>query len=189
MNTLKDALSDSIKIRQAILSDESLLNKTEEAIAKLIEAIKNGGIIYACGNGGSACDAMHFTEELVARYKKERPGIKAHHFMDAGTLTCWSNDYTWHGVFERQAETFCTPKDILVVFSTSGNSENILRGIAAAKKNGAKVIGLLGKGGGKAAPLCDISLVVPSNATERIQEIHITWVHIFCEEIETRVEF
>jgi D-sedoheptulose 7-phosphate isomerase len=188
MSILNSSIADSISLRQNILSDSKFLNSVDEAINHLIKIIENGGTIYSCGNGGSACDAMHFTEELVARYKKERPGIRAHHLMDPGTLTCWANDYSWDKVFERQAQTFCTPKDALVVFSTSGNSENILRGINAAKEKGAYVLGLLGKGGGKAAPLCDSALVVPSNATERIQEIHITLVHIFCEEIEARAK-
>lgn len=188
MNTIGLALQDSIELRQKILEDGSVLKNIDTAIAQLIKVIEQGGTIYSCGNGGSACDAMHFTEELVARYKKERVGIKASHFMDPGTLTCWANDYKWDGVFERQAQTFCGPKDALVVFSTSGNSSNIIKAIEAAKSKGSWVLGLLGKDGGKAASLCDTAIIVPSNATERIQEIHITLVHIFCEEIEGRAD-
>jgi D-sedoheptulose 7-phosphate isomerase len=128
---------------------------------------------------------MHFTEELVARYKRERPGIKAAHFHDPSVITCWSNDYTFETVFERQARTFCGPLDTLVGISTSGNSANVIRAVNAAKEKGTTTIGLLGKDGGKLATLCDIPLVVPSNATERIQEVHITFVHIFCELLES----
>ena len=186
MKSLELALKDSIELRQSILADKPLQKNIETATSNLIKVIEQGGTIYSCGNGGSACDAMHFTEELVARYKKERVGIKAQHFMDPGTLTCWANDYIWEGVFERQAQTFCGNKDALVVFSTSGNSSNIIKAIEAAKAKGTWVLGLLGKNGGKAAPLCDTSIIVPSAATERIQEIHITLVHMFCEEIEAR---
>lgn len=184
MSTAKNAFLDSINIRQKILNDPKFLTSLQTATTKLVDVVRTGGTIYSCGNGGSACDAMHLTEELVARYKKDRPGIKAHHLMDPGTLTCWSNDYEFNGVFERQVETFCGPKDALIVFTTSGNSENILRAIKSAKSKGTLVIGLLGKDGGKAAPLCDVSLIVPSDATERIQEIHITLVHILCEALE-----
>jgi len=181
---IKTALIESIDLRKAMLYDLKLVSQIEEAGKSILAVIKNGGTIFTCGNGGSACDAMHFCEELVARYKKDRPGIKSQHFMDSGTLTCWANDYDYASVFERQARTFCSSKDLLVIFSTSGNSENVIRAANAAKEKGSKVIGLLGKGGGKLAPLCDQALIIPSNATERIQEIHITLVHIFCEIIE-----
>jgi D-sedoheptulose 7-phosphate isomerase len=107
------------------------------------------------------------------------------HFGDPGTLTCWGNDYDFSSVFERQAKTFCTGKDAVVAISTSGNSANILKAVAAAKACGSMVIGLTGKDGGKLAPLCDVSLVVPDVATERIQECHITVIHIWCELLET----
>ncbi len=183
--TIATLLSESSALKARIAGDSALLATIERAAHQLIKTIKAGGTIYSCGNGGSTCDAMHFTEELVARYKRERPGIKAMHLHDPSTLTCWSNDYAFETAFARQVETFCGPSDTVVGFSTSGNSANIIAAVEAAKKRGAATIGMLGKDGGKLARLCDISLIVPSNATERIQETHITFVHIFCELIET----
>ncbi len=178
-------LDEAIATKTAVRNDVNLLELLKRSSAHLAKTIKQGGTIYACGNGGSTCDAMHLCEELVAKYKRDRPGIKAMHFMDASTATCWGNDIGFEDVFARHAETFCTSKDTLIAISTSGNSGNVLRAIQAARQKKTKVIGLLGKGGGKIAPLCDIALVVPSTSTERIQELHITFVHIWCELLET----
>lgn len=186
MINVKSIFNESIDLRAAILKDDEFIRNIEIAAAQLIKTVEQGGTVYTCGNGGSACDAIHFCEELIARYKKDRPGMKAQHFMDPGVITCWANDYSYATLFERQAATFCGPNDTLVIFSTSGLSENVLRAATAAKKNGAFVLSLLGKGGGKLPPLSDLSLIVPSNATERIQEIHITLVHIFCEFLESK---
>ncbi len=177
-------IQDTINLRQTILSDKNFLQQISKAGEQLLKTVKSNGTVFACGNGGSACDAIHFCEELVARYKKDRPGMKAQHFMDPGVMTCWANDYSYTTLFERQASTFCEPNDTLVIFSTSGISENVIRAAKAAKAKGSFVLALLGKGGGELPPFADLSLIVPSNATERIQEIHITLVHIFCEILE-----
>lgn len=129
---------------------------------------------------------MHLVEELVARYKRERPGVRAHHFGDPSTLTCWSNDYSFEGAYERQVKTFCGPNDLLIAISTSGNSKNIVRAVTAAKALGTYVVGFLGKDGGVLKPLCNTAIVVPSSETERIQEVHITIIHILCELLETQ---
>ena len=151
----------------------------------MAETVSRGGTIYACGNGGSTCDAMHLCEELVARYKRNRPGIKAMHFMDPSVLTCWGNDVGFDDAFARYAETFCTEKDVVIGISTSGNSRNVIAALTAAKARGSSVIGLLGRDGGVIAPLCNTAIIVPSQATERIQEAHITVIHIWCELLET----
>ena len=133
------AIFDSTReLRASILNNGTLIDAIEQSSQLLLETIQNKGTIYSCGNGGSACDAMHFTEELVARYKRERPGIKAMHLMDPGTLTCWSNDYEFDSVFSRQVETFAMSQDILCVLTTSGNSQNILNAITTAKEKGTK---------------------------------------------------
>jgi D-sedoheptulose 7-phosphate isomerase len=186
-STIQLLLKESIDSKTAALNDIDFIDsisKTAEAIKK---CISSKGTIFVCGNGGSACDAMHFVEELVARYKKDRIGIKALHFMDGATLTCWSNDVGYESAFQRQAETFCSNNDVLIGISTSGNSNNIFLALQAAKSKGATTIGLLGKGGGKITEICDINITVPSvvTATERIQEIHITAIHILCELVET----
>lgn len=181
-------LNSAVETKKAALSDAALIDAVEQATKLMLEVDKKKGCIYLCGNGGSACDSIHFTEELVARFKRDRRGIKAMHFLDPGILTCWSNDYEFAGVFERSVDTFCSSNDLLVVITTSGNSENLIRAANKARSKGAKIVGLLGKGGGKIKSLCDIPIVVPSDATERIQEVHITLIHTFCELIEEALD-
>lgn len=183
--TVVQLLTDSASLKASVAKDPRFVEAVSRSCEVLAQSIKAGGTIFACGNGGSSCDAMHLCEELVARYKRNRPGIKAMHFMDQSVLTCWSNDFSFEDAFRRYAETFCTDRDVLVAISTSGNSKNVLHAVHAAKSKGSKIIGLTGKDGGALAPLCDVSLIVPSSATERIQEVHITVMHIWCELLET----
>lgn len=178
-------LTDSAAAKTRMAQDNALLSKIAQAADRMIAAIKDGGTIYSCGNGGSACDSIHLTEELIARFKLDRPGIKAMHMQDAGVLTCWSNDYAYDTIFERYVKTFCGSKDVLVALSTSGNSPNVLKAFAAARETGTFSIGLGGRDGGKLKESCDLAIVVPVNETERIQECHITIIHILCELIET----
>lgn len=183
--TIASLLSDSATLKATLAKDAAFNAALAASAQRLAECAKSGGTIFACGNGGSSCDAMHLCEELVARYKRNRPGIKAMHFMDPGVLSCWGNDFSFDTAFARYAETFCTPQDVLVAISTSGNSNNVLAAVEAAKAKGTFVIGLTGKDGGKLATLSDIALTVPSQTTERIQEVHITCIHIWCELMET----
>jgi D-sedoheptulose 7-phosphate isomerase len=180
------ALAEKHLSRSANVKNE-LCNQSD-TIARIADSIvatcSSGGTVYACGNGGSTCDAMHLVEELVARYSRERPGIRAQHFCDPSTITCWANDYEFDSVFERQVKTFLNKNDILVAFSTSGNSENIVRALKAAKEIGAKTIVLSGKDGGKSKSLASECLIVPSESTAHIQESHIAVVHILCEHLE-----
>lgn len=183
-NEIRNYLSESVRVANSLSAQAK---EIAEIVSALEKVVLSGGTIYSCGNGGSTCDAMHLTEELVARYKKERPGIRAMHLCDASTITCWSNDYSFEDAYRRQIETFATSKDCLIVFSTSGNSENILAALKEAKNKGAATIALLGKGGGKAKDLAEISLVVASDTTNHIQEAHIKIVHIICEQLENRL--
>lgn len=183
--TIATILNDSAALKASLATNPAFISAVGAAAKRLAECAQGGGTIFACGNGGSTCDAMHLCEELVARYKRNRPGIKALHFMDPGVLTCWGNDVSFEDAFARYAETFCSAKDVLVAISTSGNSKNVLKAVAAAKAKGTFVIGLAGKDGGQLASVSDISIVVPSSATERIQEVHITCIHIWCEIMET----
>ena len=181
---IAEILKESAAIKAALAGDEAMLERVEQAARRLKQIAAGGGTVYLCGNGGSACDAIHFCEELVARFKRERPGIKAVHFMDPGTLTCWANDYDYESVFKRCAETFCTAADALVLFSTSGNSGNVLAAAAAGRAKGCFTLAFTGRDGGRLAELADLALVIPAQATERIQEAHITLVHILCELLE-----
>jgi phosphoheptose isomerase len=175
------ALEESARVKLALREMAPMVVETASKVAR---AFREGGRLYACGNGGSACDAMHLVEELVARYKRERPGLPAHHLMDGATLTCWSNDYDFATAFRRQVEAMVRPGDVLVAISTSGNSGNVIAAVEAASARGAVTLGLLGRGGGRLATLCTDPLIVPAEATERIQEAHITLIHLLCELVE-----
>ncbi|MBA2671469.1 MAG: SIS domain-containing protein, partial [Gemmatimonadetes bacterium] len=117
-------------------------------------------------------------------YKRERPGLPAHHLLDAATITCWGHDYDFDSIFQRQVETLMRAGDVLVALSTSGNSRNVLLAVDAANERGAVTIGLTGRDGGKMKGVCAETFVVPAEATERIQEGHITVIHLLCELVE-----
>ncbi|MCB0345410.1 MAG: SIS domain-containing protein [Bdellovibrionales bacterium] len=183
---MKTKIDSYIKSAQDASKHLSSCSGDIAAVAeRLCSIFKGGGRLFTCGNGGSTCDAMHLVEELVARYKRERPGIRAHHLCDSATLTCWSNDYNFASAFARQTETLAAPSDALAVFSTSGNSDNIVQALKAAKKVGCTSIGFLGRDGGEAAKLCDISVIVPVQVTSHIQEAHAVIIHAVCEAVET----
>ena len=161
------------------------LDLLEVAGSTMVTAIKNGGKVLLAGNGGSAADAQHFAGEIVGRFTMERKSLPALSLcVDPSVMTCIGNDYGYEQVFARQIEGLGNKNDVFVGISTSGNSANIINAITVAKKIGMFVIGYLGKDGGKIKDLCDIALVVPSNSTPRIQEVHTLTTHILCEMIE-----
>ena len=143
-----------------------------------------GGRVLTCGNGGSMCDAMHFAEELSGRYRKDRPALAAMAISDPSHLTCVANDFGFDQVFARGVEAWGRAGDVLIGFSTSGNSPNVIAAAEKARSKQMKVVGLLGRDGGKLRPLCDLSIVVPAQTSDRIQEIHIKIVHIVIELVE-----
>lgn len=158
----------------------------EAACTTVRACLKNGGRVYSCGNGGSAAQAMHLTEEIVGRYKSNRAPFPALCLnADPTALTCIANDFGFESVFSRQVEAFVTEGDVLVALSTSGNSPNVLAALRTARERKATTIGLLGKGGGPAAALCDLPLIVPANETEHIQEAHQVIIHLLLEGVES----
>lgn len=177
-------LRESGRVKLSLLEQLPLI---EQIIDSTVAAVERGGTVYSCGNGGSACDAMHLTEELLAVYKRDRPGIRAHHLLDVGTVTCWSNDRGFDTIFERQVRTLVTKGDVLIALSTSGRSPNILNALRAASEIGAVTIALLGKGGGEAKALTPLSLIVDSTESNHIQEAHIAIIHLICERLEERL--
>lgn len=187
----KHALSVSDVITDSIIVKTRMLEKSTEAIRTtgnaLAEAIKKGGKILFCGNGGSAADSQHLAAELVIRFRGnvERAAISAMALtVDPSIMTAGGNDYGFENVFAREVEAYGRAGDVLVGISTSGNSENVFRAMKVAKERGIIVVGLLGGTGGKLLELCDYSVVVPSDVTARIQEAHILIGHIWCEIIE-----
>ncbi|RUM44615.1 MAG: D-sedoheptulose 7-phosphate isomerase [Hydrogenimonas sp.] len=149
------------------------------------ETLEAGHKILLCGNGGSAADAQHIAAELTGRYKIERKGLPAIALTtDTSALTAIGNDYGYEHVFARQLEALAQKGDLLIAISTSGNSQNVLYALEKAKEIGCRTVGLSGKGGGKMSDLCDINIVVPSDDTARIQEMHIMIGHILCQLID-----
>jgi D-sedoheptulose 7-phosphate isomerase len=152
----------------------------------LRECLARGGTVYTCGNGGSAAEAMHLAEELIGRYRGNRSPHRAICLnADPTALTCIANDFGFESVFARQCEALAQPGDLLVVFSTSGNSENIVQALQAAQRRGAVTVGLLGRNGGRCEPLVNHPLVVASDDAAHIQESHQVALHLLCEAIET----
>ena len=151
----------------------------------MITCLKNGGKIISCGNGGSMSDAMHFAEELSGNYRENRPALAAISISDAGHLSCVANDSGYEFVFSRFVEAVGNEGDILLGISTSGNSENVLNAVKAAKEKGMRVICLTGKDGGKLVGECDVEIRAPkSDYADRIQEIHIKVIHALIGYIE-----
>ena len=157
----------------------------EQAAAVCIASLRAGGTVWTCGNGGSAAEAQHFAAELVGRYKRERNALRAVCLCDnIATVTSVSNDYEFADVFARQLRGMARRGDVLLAFTTSGNSENVLRASAAARENGVTVVALTGQSGGRIAGACDIAIRVPDNDTPLIQEAHLAVVHVLCDLIE-----
>ena len=155
-------------------------------ISKKISALpQTNNKLFVCGNGGSAADAQHFSAELVGRFEKNRNGFPAICLShDSYAITAIGNDFGFESVFSRQIESLSKAGDILVAISTSGNSKNVIESVKQARKLGLYTIGLLGKDGGYLKKIVDLPIVVRSNRTARIQEMHITLIHIICELIE-----
>ncbi|MGF1656229.1 MAG: D-sedoheptulose 7-phosphate isomerase [Verrucomicrobiales bacterium] len=164
---------------------EALVPELDALAGWFFDIVQQGGKVLACGNGGSAADALHLCEELVGRYRANRRALPAVCLSaDATVMTCVINDFGADAVFSRQVEALGNKGDVLVGFSTSGNSENVRRALAIAKDQGVHTLALLGKDGGLIHGLADREIIVPSNDTARIQEVH-TWIlHGLLEKIE-----
>ena len=181
-------------IRGALLEAQNVLNQfiqNPENIATLAETaemmqdvFEREGRIFTCGNGGSLCDAIHFAEECTGKFRDDRKPLPAIALGDAGHITCTANDFGFAEVFARPLLALGHPGDLLIVLSTSGKSENVVRAAVAAKSRGMQVFGLLGGDGGDLKQYCDICLIAPGNTADRIQEIHIKVLHILIEHVE-----
>ena len=172
-STIEKFLEDSLQMKNCMLFTQAL-----------IKTFSNKGNVFSCGNGGSHCDAMHFAEEFTGKYRKDRKPLGALALGDASHTTCVSNDYGFEHIFERQLRGLGRQGDLLVGLSTSGNSENVIRAVKAAKEMGIHSVCLLGRDGGKLKGLADLSIVVPAQTSDRIQEVHIKIIHTVIETVE-----
>jgi D-sedoheptulose 7-phosphate isomerase len=164
---------------------DTLTGDIETACEMITAAIQNGNKVLLAGNGGSAADAQHIASELSGRFVKERkalPGIAL--TTDTSAITAIANDYGYEHVFSRQLEALAQPGDLFIGISTSGNSEGILKAFKSARNFNCKTLGLSGRDGGKMNGLCDLNIIVPSDVTARIQELHILIGHILCKAVD-----
>lgn len=176
-------------IATQVMAAEQIAESIAAAGQMMSDVILNDGKIMSCGNGGSAADAQHFSSELLNRFEMERPGLPAIALTtDSSTLTSISNDYAYEEIFSKQVRALGKEQDVLLGISTSGNSENVIRAIAAAHERGMNVIALTGRDGGRMANIFqpgDVEIRVPATRTARIQEVHLIVIHCLCDLIDT----
>ena len=167
------------------LTIDTMQEKLELASSLVVETLKSGNKVLLCGNGGSAADAQHIAAELTGRYKTERKGLPGIALTtDTSALTAIGNDYGYERIFDRQIEALANKGDLIIGISTSGNSKNVINAFIIGKQLGCNTLGFSGKDGGDMNKICDINLVVPSNDTPRIQEIHILFGHTICQIVD-----
>ncbi len=180
-------LQENMLVKQSVIDTQ--LDKIEKLANHIVDVYRNHKKILIFGNGGSAADAQHFAAELVGRYKMERRGLPAIALTtDTSAITAIGNDYSFEQIFSRQVEALANQGDLVVGITTSGSSPNVLLAMQKAKEIGATTVGLTGKDGGKLKDAADLCIIVPSNNTPRIQETHITIIHIVCELLEKEME-
>ncbi|HEX4053910.1 MAG TPA: SIS domain-containing protein [Tepidisphaeraceae bacterium] len=184
---MSESIGDYIDDHAALLQRVSgeLSPKILEVGKLLCESFGKGGRLLTFGNGGSAADAMHLAEELIGKFLRDRRPLPATALCADGTaMTCIVNDFGYAQVFARQVQALAKPGDVAMGFSTSGNSDNVVRGLRAAKEKRAVTVALLGRDGGKAAAEADHAIIVPGNITSHIQEMHVLIVHLLCDIVD-----
>ena len=185
-NIITDGLAEAKSELDAFINDPLTAPSIMEAANLMATCLTQGGKIISCGNGGSLCDATHFAEELTGRFRDDRRPLPAMAINDPAYITCVGNDYSFEDVFSRWVEAFGKTGDILLAISTSGSSKNILKAAAAARRLGMKVVALTSKKGKSLAELADVVVAAPDAPhSDRIQEIHITVIHIRIQSIES----
>lgn len=178
-----DAMEESVRIKRAFFEEQVAV--VEQVVMLCVDALEGGAKLFFCGNGGSAADSQHLAAEFAGRYLRERDPLPAIALTtDTSKLTAIGNDYGYDEVFRRQLRALGRSGDVLFAISTSGNSENVLRAVQAARGLDIVTVGLLGGSGGRLRQEVDISLIVPSERPDRVQETHIAVGHVLCEQIE-----
>ena len=180
---ITELFADSIRVKEQFVSQyASLIREVSDLI---VSSFRNGNKLLLMGNGGSSSDASHIAGEFVNRFLKDRPPLPAIALnTDMAVITSIGNDYGFNLIFSRQVETLAKEGDIVIAISTSGNSPNVIAAVETARKMGNTTIGLTGGSGGKLVSLVDYAFIVPSEATPRIQEAHITLGHVICQVVE-----
>lgn len=181
---IERALIDHTENMAEFASNKINIETIEQVSKTISEVFKNGNKVLVCGNGGSSADAMHFAEELTGKFRKERRALPAISLTDPSHITCVANDYGFEEVFARGVEAYGKKGDLLIAISTSGNSPNVINAVTKANKMKMTAFGLLGKDGGKLKDKCSLELIAPGKTTDRIQEIHITVLHVILETVE-----
>jgi D-sedoheptulose 7-phosphate isomerase len=184
---VKTIISQELEAHQKSIQRviETMQEPLMHASSLITQTLQSGHKILLCGNGGSASDAQHIAAELTGRYKTSRQGLPAIALnTDTSALTAIANDFGYDQIFARQLQAIANEGDLLIAISTSGNSSNLLHALDVAKHLGCSTLGFLGKGGGEMLSRCDLSLLVPSNDTPRIQEMHILFGHILCHIVD-----
>jgi len=184
MDFIKNNFFETAKLIEAFLNTDDNYTHLQKVIELIAEKHRLGYKGLVCGNGGSACDAMHYAEELTGKFRKDRKALPAISLTDASHITCVGNDYGFEYIFSRGVEAFGKENDYLIAISTSGNSPNVIKAVEAAKSLNMLTIGLLGKDGGKLKDMVDYSFVVGAETSDRVQEVHILILHTVIEGIE-----
>ncbi|WP_337056253.1 D-sedoheptulose 7-phosphate isomerase [Pseudomonas sp. USHLN015] len=188
LSHIRNSLEEARSALDNFIANEQALRSIERAAELLVKSFENKGKAFSCGNGGSMCDAMHFAEELTGRYRRNRPGIAAISISDASHISCVANDFGYDHIFSRYIESHGREGDMLLAFSTSGRSPNVIKAAEAAKALGVKVIALTGKPGSALEALADVCICAPGgDFADRVQELHIKVVHILIELVERRL--
>lgn len=183
-DTILSSWKEARGILDGFLGDPRSLKAATELARALASTLASGGKALAAGNGGSLADAMHFAEECTGRFRADRGPLAAVACADPTHLTCAANDFGFEEVFARWVTALGRPGDLFLALSTSGESENLVRAARAAREQGMVVAGLLGRGGGRLAPLCDLVVMAPGETSDRIQEIHMLVLHTVVEAVE-----
>lgn len=182
------ALEQSAASLARLRADDATIERIAAAGRLLAQTLATGGRAYACGNGGSMCDAMHFAEELTGRFRDNRPGYAALAISDPGHLSCVANDYGYERVFARFIESHAREGDLLLAITTSGTSRNVVAAAQAARERGAHVIALTGRASTPITEVADIAIVTPGGRyADRVQELHIKVIHILIELVERQL--
>lgn len=188
LHIIRQRIQESIHLKEEILDDDELLAEIISTVDSIVKSLKAGHKLVICGNGGSEADSLHFAGEIVGRFQKERsPWPAVVLGADPATLTAIANDYGYEKTFARQAKAFVQDGDVFIGISTSGNSQNIVNAIEEIRDVMCTTVGLLGKDGGFIRNLVNHAIVVPDDVTARIQESHITIIHVICELIEEKM--